>query len=252
MMQYERYLLVEEMFEQDPRLKKKQELKEYYNELDAETLERKAKDYEERENERLEKKFEKMCEKAEAEGKSRPSKPKVEKKTLPLNRLETKLETLNKRIYHAQTMKIDRVSNPAICIRIVSHGFTRTKIRLLHCLRPKSTTLTLALRLHGAQNTMCRWKKCSPKLCERSSNGLWKRMEIGFFECQGFCPVVVNIKCLWHKSSIDSRISFKNLVNFFPFMKDQALSLNFEVNFKYQTFKTKYTPELQTHMIVGF
>ena len=100
----------QKLLEIDPKLKKKRpELAEVDPDLDEETIERKAEEHRVNEEEKLEKRYEKMCEKAKNEGLDKPDRPVVIEKELSGDRLEKQIATLDKKLKQLENQRIDKV-----------------------------------------------------------------------------------------------------------------------------------------------
>jgi DNA topoisomerase-1 len=108
---YERHVVKRQWLKLDPKVKKsKPEIAEPESDMDEDDIERKRVEYEEKEQEKLDKKWEKMCAKAEEDGKSKPPKLVYEKKELTLDRCEKSYTTLCARIEQAKTLRVDKVA----------------------------------------------------------------------------------------------------------------------------------------------
>ncbi len=77
--------------------------------MDDETIDRKAREHDEQEQQKLDKKYEKMCAKAQEEGNPKPPKPSLEKRELTLDRCEKQFASLCARIEQSKTMRVDKV-----------------------------------------------------------------------------------------------------------------------------------------------
>ena len=113
-MKYERYRVRKALLEVDPKIKKRRpEIVEPESDMDEETAVRKHSDYIEQEKQKLDKRYEKMCEKAKADGEPVPEKPEFEERDLTesLEKLEKKYDQLSSRILIAKTQRTDKDEN---------------------------------------------------------------------------------------------------------------------------------------------
>jgi DNA topoisomerase I len=142
-LKYQVHLIKKALLEADSKLKKSDpELLEPESDLDEDTIVRKEKEYEEEEKEKLEKRYEKMCEKAKANDEEKPEKPELvldKLNGLSVDKLMKKLESTNAKINQAKNMRIDRVS---VSSRIVPY-YTRMKTKLLPWVHLKLIILIL-------------------------------------------------------------------------------------------------------------
>lgn len=142
MMKYELHLVKKDMLALDPKLKKKRpELTERDPELDDEVMKRKAKAFKERELEKLEKRWEKACEKAKEEKKPRPEKPTLATVTEQLSqrehtnmaRLEKQYESLSQRVYQQETLRTDKDENKTTALGTSKINYIDPRITAAWC-----------------------------------------------------------------------------------------------------------------------
>ncbi|KAI3636607.1 hypothetical protein MIR68_005296 [Amoeboaphelidium protococcarum] len=117
MLKYQRLNCKQQMIEMNAKLKKSRpELTEPESDLDEETYARKEKEAAELEQQKLEKKYESLCEKAKAAGEDPPAKEDVmssasQKKDPTMDRLEKQYKSLSNKILTLKSQLIDRDEN---------------------------------------------------------------------------------------------------------------------------------------------
>ena len=120
-MKYERHRVRVALKKVDARLKKtRPDIFEDESDMDEEMIDRKHQDFIEMEKLKIEKRWAKMCEKAEADEEEKPEKPEFEEKEMETNpeRLEKKFDLLTKRLEQSLMQRTDKVYTSTHCSAI--------------------------------------------------------------------------------------------------------------------------------------
>lgn len=165
-MKYHRRVAKKKMLKLDPKLKKtRPELTEEESDLDEETFKRKEKEDRQEQLHRLEKKYEKMCEKAKEKGQPKPEKPTLKDSTREPNmeRLEKELTRLNDRIHQAKAMRIDKDENKTTALGTSKINYIDPRITSAWCAKyevpiEKMFTKTLREKFKWAMDAGADWQ----------------------------------------------------------------------------------------------